>query len=338
MNQIHSFYHALPQVFSDLPEWLSKPFDQLDKCDLIRPLVDRVTSNWKATIMDTATVIAAVGVAFTFFTGAVIPCIFFGILTGAALFGSFYMRRFTEIDLLQTAITDLKNTNTGLNQTVTNFRGTVSSLEIENRRLGENCLSLRSSSEALERNSQTLRTNVRDLEASNRVLESGNQELQINIRNSESTNQELGREVQSLRTEIGRANDSNALLTEQISKLTSLHSLRADTIEQLKNQIDRLQDENVLLKEGANEFKQSLQLLDGELVNYLKSSQQFGARIELFKEITARLAATSGNLSESVNSPQVVELIEVLKDMNQRIENYYLRHEQTGIWVRKLKR
>ena len=216
------------------------------------PLFNRLTVNWKVTLMDCSTVIAVSGVALTLLSGSLMTCMAFLVVAGASAISAFYMRRFSSLS-------DLEASVAGLKASKEQFENIAKDLEKENKRLSETTRELQKTNQAFQATHQNLlQTNtfltrqvtlltlqVTQLkESAERVNAEVRRFQQENVRLAENGNA-LDRGLRLLDREIVTSRE----LCEQISNhLSAQQTGLGEQLEQLRRYLAELRDENNVLE------------------------------------------------------------------------------------------
>ncbi len=196
---------ALDCAASMMPGFPSQ-FESVRTCVCSTPLINRVTSNWKAILMDCSTIISITCLVVTFLNGSTFFCLIFSLVAVSSAVGAFYMRRFEELQ-------DLETTARGLRESKERFEALATNLERENNRLTQTNLELMRTNEAF-------RTTNRELQTTNEAFRTTNAQLTQQVTGLTLQVTQLRESAERIRGEVIHFQRENAHLTTNVSGFT----------------------------------------------------------------------------------------------------------------------
>ncbi len=170
-------------------------FEEFKNEFFANPLVDRITKNWQAALLDCSTVIAVCAFIGTFFTGSALLCTAFAITAGASGIGAFYMRKFATLSDLETTAKELKETKERLEKV-------ASDLENENNRLAQ-------TNRDLQQTNASFQATNRDLQGTNNTLKETNNRLTTQVTQLTLQVTQLRESADRIKTELLRFQQEN---------------------------------------------------------------------------------------------------------------------------------
>lgn len=176
------------------------------------PLFNRVTTHWKVLLMDCSTILSITCFVITFIHGATFFCVIFAIVSTSSAVAAFYMRRFEELQ-------DLETTTKKLKETKEKFETLATNLERENHRLSQ-------TNRELSRTNEAFQTTHRELQTTNQAFRTTNAQLVQQVTELTLQVTQLRESAERIRGEVARFQQENAQLGTQVTGFEqSLHVL-----------------------------------------------------------------------------------------------------------------
>jgi len=261
-------------------------FSQFEKCKTLictNPLMDRMTKNWQAVLLDCSTVIAVGSLVAALFAGSMIFSAAFAVIAVASGVGSFYMRQFL-------VLSDLEKTAQELKASKERFEKIANDLETENGRLSE-------TNRELQQTNETFRTTNRELQTTNEALRETNTRLTNQVTQLTLQVTQLRESAERIKQEMVRFQQQNSLLNNNVEGFNL--SLRVLDQQILASRALCEQITNHLTSQQQGLGEQLTQLRD--YLSELRAENRVHERIQ-------ELAALHGQLQQATTQLQDVQL------------------------------
>lgn len=278
------------------------------------PVVQEIKKKWKVIVMDCATALAVAAFVIAFFKSSLLVTFGFGFLAGTSIIGSFYMRRFNNLQSLEQNLQTLEQSVVGLQKSENRFRVLAKDYKIQNQHLAQ-------TSDALKKTQVELQAENNKLHQTSQALKNTQLALECENKKLHQTSQALKRTQLAMQLENKKLQQTNQQLAEQTSRLTLQVTQLTECGQRIQQEVRLLTTNNVQFGENNEVFRRNLALLDKELF--------------ISQNLSTRIASDLGSHGKQLNE-QVNELKGYLAEL--RAENGVKEKiEQLGVLQDQMK-
>ncbi len=268
--------------------------------------------DWKTSVMLVGVVIAVVGVAAAFFTGATLAIAGFALLGVSSGLGYFFARSSLNKEELEYSIRDLHTHNTELQMQMKNVERIVGTLTTQNMKLKER-----------KKETEAGLTKLKD---HNAALQSAQESLQLSYDDLASVAGSMREENSSFRERIETLEEVNGCMQAAIREFALSNKAFTRSALELKSTVDSLTEAEVEMKQSLERLDESVESNIDQLSRDLTIHRSFVQGIlsyfaEKKEVLTVRVQDFQRVLDEAKDSEiRYREAISALTEVNRELD------------------